>query len=246
MTRGNIILDLDGTLIDSPSLYKKAGEEFNALVLSSLPPDTLSDEDVSQIRDATDAANSAFGWSRYRFPGSLGEAYMRIVGSMPYPHLQLNPLVLAQCVEIGFKVFRTKAPLLPNALPTVAALATSHDLYLYTKGDPDVQQKRISDLGVIHMFKDVGITPTKTSETLAAFLKIHHLDPASTWYVGDSMAEDIKPAVENGMRAVLVGKGSQYAWDQCHVDPDTYFPAADLAQMRYIIEKEEAVLFAGV
>jgi putative hydrolase of the HAD superfamily len=246
MTRRAIVFDLDNTLIDTLVLYRQAESAFDTLMSEELPELQMTAEEIAQLRLAMDGANARFGWSRYRFPGSLGEIYMRLSWEKPETRGLFNPLILARCVEIGGEVFRTKAPLMPHALPVIAALAVSHDLYLYTKGDPYVQQKRMADLGVIHMFKDVGITPIKTSETLAAFLKIHHLDPASTWYVGDSMAEDIKPAVENGMRAVLVGKSSHYAWDQCHVDPDTFFPAVDLAQTRYIIEKEEAALFAGV
>ncbi len=86
---------------------------------------------------------------------------------------------------------------------TLAALASRHDLTLFTKGHPEEQRLKVDRSGVGRYFAHTAIVKEKDAE---AYRKIVQGVPAPehTWMIGNSPKSDINPALEAGLGAVLV------------------------------------------
>ena len=84
------------------------------------------------------------------------------------------------------------------------SLRSEHALVLLTKGDPDVQVKRIADARLEDAFDQISIVPDKTPSQFREVLQALDTSPRDAWSVGNSLASDINPALRLGMSAVWV------------------------------------------
>lgn len=229
-----IIFDLDGTLIQTEQLYDEAKDRFHRLMVAEVPGVTVPESE--DLMTAIDIANTSKGWTRHRFPGSMAETYIALCAKHG---AAVDSMVIAQCCAIGYTVFSRLAEPVPGAGEVLARLSLTHRLYLYTLGDQGVQAKRIADFAHSRLFTDIGIPAQKDAATLRQFLDLHRLDPATTWYVGDSPKSDIQPAIECGLRPILV-QVKTWAYNNAPITGE-YLTAKDLPEVFNLIHAGERV-----
>ena len=95
----------------------------------------------------------------------------------------------------------------------LAKLAERYSLVLVTKGDLSVQRRRVADSNLAHFLTHVHIVSHKSGGVLSRIIQADELDPVNSWAVGNSLTSDILPALENGLRAVLIPANS-WAYEQ--------------------------------
>jgi putative hydrolase of the HAD superfamily len=202
--RPAIFFDGDDTLWLTEHLYDEARERA-AHVVAVQGLDKL---DWVQRERRIDVANvPRFGLSAERFPTSCVEAYKELctaAGQRP------TAAVVRDVWAAAESVFQTPAPPVPHVEATLKTLWPEHSLFLLTQGDPVVQERRIGESGLQHLFDGVFVTPRKSQEVLRAVVGKLGVDVSDAVFVGNSVASDINPALSVGMRAVWI---DAHVWD---------------------------------
>jgi putative hydrolase of the HAD superfamily len=192
--RRAIFLDLDDTLIDTQPLYEQARAHFGAYV-GSLGVD--SDKAIAMQRQRSKELIPTLGYSKARFPQSFEDTLRSV-----RPHAA--PEEISHARELAAAVFLRTAPVKPGGQEAIGILAKHFKVFLVTKGDPEVQQKRIEALPFKNAFADIFVVADKSAEVLKNLAVRAHVIPSEVIFIGDSLRSDIIPAVKAGMSAILV------------------------------------------
>jgi len=145
-----------------------------------------------------------YGFAMERFPTSFREAYYQFFAHHGIP---VRPGELREVYDIGMLAYDEhrweEQGLVPGAEETLDFLLSKGDeLVLVTKGDPRVQEKKISVHNLHRWFHRIHIVPRKTSTDLQRF--VGTLPLSAAWHVGNSVRSDVLPAVNAGLGMVYV------------------------------------------
>src|SRR3990172_5360988 len=135
----NFIFDLDDTLSDCSIYYKAQQHQFAEYQSqrTGLPADLIHD-----LRTAIDVAftRTADGFSRVRFPRSFASTSTTLdimLGN------NIDEQAAYQSFQLGDEVFNATYPLFDGVVNILENLVVDgHQLFLYTKGDYTVQQRK--------------------------------------------------------------------------------------------------------
>ncbi len=193
-----VILDGDDTLWQTEPLYDEARTD-TATYVSSLGIDSQEFEQRQREVDLERAAS--LGVARVRFPGSSVEAARSLAASHS---IQLKRRQLRRVSSISSEVFQKKAPTDANAADVIARLRDRFQIALLTKGDEEVQRKRLADSGLAPLLDFAHIVDQKDEDSFRYVLSRLQANPLDSWTVGNSFRSDIVPALSFGMRAIWV------------------------------------------
>lgn len=229
-TLPSLVFDLDDTLIQTSVTFNHARDCFGMLMASrgvdgQEAIDTLIAIDLARIE--------VEGFGRGRFPVSLREAYHVL------------------CARFGLSADREDARIAESFGHTVfttppAAFPATHDvlrqlrgegcrLFLLTKGDYEVQQFRIDGASLRGYFDAIHIFPKKDLAELQEVLRANSLPRDNTWVIGDGMRSDINPAMEEGLRAILVGD-ERWIYEDVAPTRDTFYRVSHVGEVpRYVL-----------
>jgi putative hydrolase of the HAD superfamily len=206
-----LIFDGDDTLWSTEALYDAARADARTVVEVA----GVNGELWEAIERKRDVANVArFGMSAQRFPTSCVEAFDCLGGT--------DSEVRAAVWAAASQVFSRPAPLIKGALDVLETLASTHRLALLTKGDPDVQQRRIEESGLRAFFDALFITAEKSAAVFARTASDCGVKPARSVSIGNSLRSDVIPALEAGMHAVWID-AHVWEWER-HRTEDTNVP----------------------
>jgi putative hydrolase of the HAD superfamily len=211
-------MDMDDTLIQTCQIYRQAHRAAALLIGDAvmLGP-ALVGERIDRI--ARDNA-AALGFGKECFPNSLVETYRSYTAE--YPGLEISPYLENALRAIGHAVYETEAPLFPDTEEALRRLVETHDVILVTKGDEEVQERRIGQSCLRRYFIEVEIVPTKNAQVYRDLLAVWGLHRHEVTMIGDSMASDINPALEVGMDAIQVVYGTA-DWAFEHAEATGHF-----------------------
>jgi putative hydrolase of the HAD superfamily len=117
-------------------------------------------------------------------------------------------------------VFNLDPPLVAGARETLERLrARGAKLALLTKGDHDLQARRVQRSGVAELFDVVHIVPEKPPAAFREIVDELKVEPRQTWSVGNSIRSDILPAIESGLRAVWI---DAHVWEHERFEGDFF------------------------
>jgi putative hydrolase of the HAD superfamily len=198
-----VIFDGDDTLWVTESLYDDARSAARFAVNQSSEIGAQWEHLQRQI----DVANVAiFGFSPNRFPTSCVQAYQQLCRDRG---LAYDPSVAVQIRNAAQQVFDRDPELTPGVHETLNSLrAAGVRLALLTKGDPNVQQRRVSASGLVPYFDVVRIVTEKSPDTIREVTAQLGVSLPNTWMVGNSVRSDVLPALAAGVRAI---------WFRAHV-----------------------------
>jgi putative hydrolase of the HAD superfamily len=207
-----VVFDGDDTLWSTEALYDQARQDARRAAESA----GLDGEAWEAAERRIDVQNVAhLGLSQARFPTSCIQALDAVAGDRTIDDA-LRDAVWAAAAA----VFEMPAPLLDGALETLEIVAATHRLALLTKGDGDVQRRRLEDSGLEPWFDEVTIVEQKSSEEFRSLLLEFHADPGASISIGNSLKSDILPAIEIGMHAIWID-AHVWEWErQHHADSD--------------------------
>ena len=158
---GVIIFDGDDTLWWSEELYDHARANAREIVEQAGIDGNLWDS----LQRKTDLENvHLMGLSPARFPLSCKQAYEQIARE---EGIDPHPIVAKQVHRAARLVFEKKAEVVPNARHVLSSLKDSYVLILLTKGDRQVQEKRIDDSALRDCFHEVSVVNFKKSEYIS-------------------------------------------------------------------------------
>jgi putative hydrolase of the HAD superfamily len=210
-----LILDADDTLWQNNIFYEEVRQTFadrmveqgfrRSAALASL--DRVEEERIPQV-----------GYAPAEFVRSVVIAYRRLCraeGRAPQPR------VAAEVEAIARRVVDQPMILLEGVADTLARLHRQYRLILLTKGDAEVQLRKVERSGLASYFEAVHVVPEKGQGVLEELLERYGLDPERTWMVGNSPRSDINPAVAAGIGAVHIPHPVPWDFEDVSiVDPD--------------------------
>lgn len=199
-----VYFDLDDTLIPTQESYNVVKEDLSqhiAALMNQDASEVLATFEKIDLENAND-----FGLSRLRFPTSWCDTYAHFGGD----NLE-EERVIWEVAEQIFEMMILPYPESGKVLEETKALG--YELHLLTAGDPDVQEKRITDSGLQPYFDYVHIVPTKNTRTMKDIIK----EPKNAVMVGNSLSSDIQPAISLGMKTIHIERET-WAYDQTELN----------------------------
>lgn len=210
------IFDYDDTLAWNQHDYSYAQLQFLTWVLDKLghkAPDLPSL--LNKSVDIDKSAVKTMGFSKERFPTSMRETYREVCNASG---IEVKQEDLRIAYNIGFLAFDEnrwrQQGLVPGAEETLEFLLQQGDeLILLTKGDYDVQQKKLLATDCIRFFKERHIVANKDKERLLEI--VGNRDKSKVWHVGNSIRSDVMPAIEAGINMIYI-PCETWAWERDH------------------------------
>jgi putative hydrolase of the HAD superfamily len=213
-----IVFDADDTLWTTQELYDSAKARFFAW-LASFGHDPGA---AASLYSEIDLENvTRLGLSRERFPSSMEATYRALCSSQSR---EPEAAGVAQARTFATWVFEATPALRPGAEEVLERLAETYRLVLFTAGDPEVQWARIRASGLAGYFDQVRVTPRKTVDSWRSLLRELPARADTTWSVGNSVRSDINPALELGLRCVLISAPT-WAHEQEPLLPEKSWPS---------------------
>jgi len=198
MSYPGVILDADDTLWENMSVYVYAKEKY----FDELVRQGFDRQEVRELLESTDKLNiSQYGFSRERFPSSLISTYRLVCARH---QKQPDSRTELRIKDIASGVFSAEPLVHPAAHNVLSLLRPNFRLVLVTKGDSEVQRRKLRRSGLETFFIAVYVLSDKTDEEFRRVIEEQELDVERTWVVGDSLRSDINPALRLGLRAVWV------------------------------------------
>jgi putative hydrolase of the HAD superfamily len=194
-----IIFDGDDTLWLTEKLYDDARAQARLAVevagLNGQEWELLEREiDVSNVRQ--------LGFSPQRFPTSCVEAYVascKSAGRAPIKSIEQD------LWRIASSPFEKPPRPVEGARKTVERLVSQgFRVALLTKGDEEIQLRRIEQSGLSDLFPLIRVVRDKTPAEILSMVEVLAAPTSATWMVGNSIKSDLLPAIEAGLNAVWI------------------------------------------
>jgi putative hydrolase of the HAD superfamily len=209
-----VVFDGDDTLWRTMPLYTQAKRRFFALVARVVEAAEGIEEEFEE-RDQRNVAK--WGFTVERFRNSMVETYRaRVLAAGSSPELKRE----SEISRIATSVSRRRAPLVPYASEALTRLSAVCRLVLLTKGEYELQRRRIESSGLEKLFERVMIVDHKDVATFRQLATELRVRPDRVWSVGDSMRSDIRPALAAGLRAVWIPQKT-WAYEEENPASDT-------------------------
>ena len=196
-----IIFDADDTLWRTEPLYDVSLD----LAQAEVERHGIDGAEWRSLQLEIDLVNvKSMGFSADRFPLSSQQAYEHLAS-------EPDPDVAAKVNYLSREVFRAVAEPFDAVEVTLRTLRDKgHRLGLITKGELDVQNKRIADSWLASYFASYVVVEHKTSDMFRAMCTMLDTYPQSAVSIGNSLSSDIMPAVDAGIRGVWI---DAYVWE---------------------------------
>ena len=139
----NLLIDADDTLWENNIYFERAFDEF----VDFLGHSTLTPLQVREVLNEIELANArVHGYGSANFGRNLQQAYHHLV------ERAIAPGDLEQIMSFATRIMEQPLELIPGVRDTLEALASRHELTLFTKGNPDEQQLKIDSSGLAPYF----------------------------------------------------------------------------------------------
>ncbi len=193
-----LIIDADDTLWETEIYYEQCTAAFAELMVAQ----GFEQEEAERTVEAVERERVALvGYAPQEFVRNLVIVYRRLCKRYDQP---VRDEVSDAVWEIGQAVMEHPIVLLDGVAETLARLSGRCRLFLLTKGDREVQESKLAQSGLSHLFDGVHVVPEKDADVMRRLVARYGLRPEETWMVGNSPRSDINPALKVGIGAVYV------------------------------------------
>ena len=223
------IFDFDDTLVEATVYYDRAKERF----AQKMEEFGFPSEEALEVLNKFDISNviKCGGFLKECFPNALVQTFEH--------YCQTHSIAVCSSTRqwmanLGWEVFEQPVEPIPGAADVVARLSSVMPLFLATKGDLEVQSKRLEDSGLKEYFQKIYIVPDKTHQEYAEIAEKNHLDPGLSWVIGNSMKGDINPGLRSGFNCIHVYHSN--TWDFEDEQPvGEFYSVKEIAEVPAII-----------
>jgi putative hydrolase of the HAD superfamily len=227
-----VIFDGDDTLWSTEQLYDDARARARKIV-AECGMDAARWEECERRLDVQNVKKLGYGVDR--FPTSCVQAYEQICESTG---CAMNANTADRIRRAAQSAFDRDPPLVPGVRETLMSLRQrGARLALLTKGDRELQSRKIQSSGLADLFDIIQIVPEKSPEIIRDVVAALGLDVTSAWMVGNSIRSDVRPAVEAGLRAIWINAHVwEYERDREGAAIDRMIAASELSDITALIE----------
>ena len=198
-------IDFDGTLIDTPALFKEAMRDASDTLSICLRGNSTS---IMELMDKImEGLRTEFGvW-----PSVMDAAVLIVAKTL---QLSRDDYLVETALERVRDIYRKDVPLLHKGARDLvdSFSATGRDVYLMTHADPQWTRHKLDVIGLSSSFAGVvcfSIDQPKASQWEGVLSRLG-INPATLLVVGDNRAADVIPPVELGATGVYVDWGKKY------------------------------------
>jgi putative hydrolase of the HAD superfamily len=194
-----VVFDGDDTLWSTEQLYDDARSRAGNVVAQS-GLDSARWEECERRIDVQNVAK--LGYSMERFPASCVQAYEELCRSTGRA---VDAETSTRVRKAARSVFERDPQLVSGARETLIFLrAKGARLALLTKGDHELQLRRLQRSGLRDLFDVIRVVPEKSPAIIRDVVAALGVDVGCAWMVGNSIRSDVLPAIEAGLRAVWI------------------------------------------
>lgn len=210
-----VLVDFDDTLVNTAPRFEKARRQlFDALAQSR-----FERAEIERVHhhEVDPLMRREHGLGPHRLPLAFSETYRVLCRKAGR---DVDAAMLAECQRLGSDVAGTP-PAIAGAIDALRRLVDAVPTAIYTQaGDSEYQLTCVREAGAVGVVGEarVRVVPSKTAAALRRTLDHFGVDdPGRAWMVGNSIRSDINPALEVGLRPVLVEVDEP--WQHDVVDP---------------------------
>lgn len=214
------IFDADDTLWESGLYFRRAEEDFTALMHSlGFDPKELVNE--IHIRDIERLSVTGYGARPYM-------ATLRLILEEKSEHL--TPYMVDSLDYISNCLLHHPMVLLPGVLDSLIKLFNAGKrMIVYTMGEEDHQMDKFNRSGISEYFEHCTVVPMKTEETMKRLLSSAGVSPEEACMIGNSPRSDINPAIGCGVNALYIKRPFTWQAEQIEfVEPGLVATVAGL------------------
>lgn len=197
-----VLVDFDDTLVDTAPRFERARRSLFER-MTELGYDRARVEHVHH-HVVDPGLRQEFGLGPQRLPRAFVETYRALCREAG---TELDPGIADACRRLGGQVAGTP-PAIDGAMDALRHLASTLPTVVYTQAsDVEYQMSCLRDAGAVEAVGPdrVRVVPLKTPAVLRETLdRFGVAAPDRAWMVGNSIRSDINPALEVGVRAMLV------------------------------------------
>ncbi len=191
----HLIFDADDTLWENNIYFERAFDDF----VEYLDHSTLTPPQIRDVLNEIELVNSKIhGYGSVNFGLNLQQAYRHLAED------EIGEEDLAHVMSLAVRILEQPIELIEGVEETLEQLARRHDLTLFTKGHPEEQRMKVDRSGLARHFAHTAIVKEKDGAAYRRLVTERGFDPEDTWMIGNSPKSDINPAIEAGLKAVLV------------------------------------------
>ena len=236
MNQQTLILDLDDTLIHCNKYFVESRNRFANVLKKWFK--TLSKEEILQKQSEIDIKSvEQHGLHSSIYTESLVATYRYFCEKKGR---KMKGSEINQIQKIGQSVFQRKVKPFPYMYEILDTLqAERHQLYLFTGGDEENQNRKISQLRLTDYFEErIFIFEHKNTEALQQVLNKINADKKNTWLIGNSLKTDIKPAIELGLNAIHIPAEIEWSYNIVDIEIE---PSGTYAELKSIVQLPEYI-----
>ncbi|MFL6350404.1 MAG: HAD family hydrolase [Bryobacteraceae bacterium] len=194
-TRQHLIFDADDTLWENNIYFDDAFDRFCAYLAHS----SMKSEQIRAVLDEIETVNAGInGYGCRSFARNLTTCFQHLA------EREISQGDVDAVMEFGNTILESPLKLLPGVDETLAELSQRHELTLFTKGDPEEQQRKIDRSGLARYLHHIAIVKEKDASAYGRLAQERAFRADKTWMIGNSPKSDINPALAAGLRAVYV------------------------------------------
>jgi putative hydrolase of the HAD superfamily len=205
--------EVAGEIVGTSQAYRYCHNLFGE-VMSNLGFDEAEAKNLRMEIDDEQCRRQGFS-RRARFPRSFSLAYRAMCLRHSRP---ASDEVSDSLEQLGWMVVDFPGKALPGAIEVLMRVSSECRVAIVTKGNRDVQFRRIREAGcALYVEKVISMTSKSVDEwrkKVVFGLGIHHEEVSNCWVVGDSIKSDIVPAIELGFNAIHVVPSTSWRFER--------------------------------
>lgn len=208
-------------------LYRGAKKEFGRVIGREIG---VSSKKAVATLESQDRVNfQRYGVSRRRFPKSMSDAYEILARE---EGLKPKARIRERVRRIGRKVFERRSVPIPGVAAILSLVKKAGIVtVLCSKGDVRIQKKRVEENGLAQLFDRIYVVPEKDEKEFLEILQEFGFRGLEACSVGNSVRNDINPALRIGMRAIWVSNETWSLEDEEPVRGERLTIANSLSQI---------------
>lgn len=191
----HLVIDADDTLWENNVYFEMAFQGF----ASHLAHSRLSHAEVRLCLDRIEDINRVrYGYGSVQFGRNMVECLEELC-ERPVGDEDRKAVM-----QIALGIMEHPLAVIEGVKETLAHLAPRHRLTLFTKGDPEEQNRKVQSSGLAAYFDEVVVAKEKEPQAYRNLLEKRGATAAGSWMIGNSPKSDINPALAIGMNAVYI------------------------------------------
>lgn len=217
------IFDLDDTLLECSANYSKIIAEYINMMVKEFDRLVPHPIDIAEKQQRIDQELiGSQSYTKDRFPLSFVETY-KYFHDLHYPNEKYNYEFIDKVYKLGYSIFDIIPREIPNAYNLLRRMKDNNiPMYILTAGDKEPQNFKISSTRIKEFFieENIFINNVKGENEFNEVIKKIQIDHPGTnkddiVMIGDSLRNDINPAVSLGLNAIYLNVVS---WSYNKVD----------------------------